>query len=66
MFLSIVEKHLPLKSHIIKYEQQPKWMSPEIIDAIKTRDKYKSLNNDNHYKIWRSKVASLIKQSKKA
>ena len=66
MFLSIVDKHLPLKSHRVKYKQQPRWMSPEIIDAIKTRDRYKSLNNDNQYKIWRNKVASLIKQSKKA
>ena len=66
MFLSIVDKHLPLKSHRVKYKQQPKWMNPEIIDAIKTRDRYKSLNNDNQYKILRNKVASLIKQSKKA
>ena len=66
MFLSIVDKHLPLKSHRVKYKQQPRWMSPEIIDAIKTRDRYKSLNNDNQYKIWCNKVASLIKQSKKA
>ena len=41
-------------------------MNPEIIDAIKIRDRYKSLNNDNQHKIWRNKVASLIKQSKKA
>ena len=66
MYLSIVDKHLPLKSHRVKYKQQPKWINPEIIDAIKIRDRYKSLNNDNQYKIWRNKVASLIKQSKKA
>ena len=66
MFLSIVDKHLPLKSHRVKYKQQPKWMTPDIIDAIKTRDRHKSLNNDNQYKIWRNKVTSLIKQSKKA
>ena len=66
MFLSIVDKHLPLKSDRVKYKQQPKWMSPKIIDAIKTRDRYKSLNNDNKYKIWCNRVASLFKQSKKA
>ena len=66
LFLSVVDKHLPLKSHRVKHKQQPKWITPEIIDEIKTTDRYKSLNNENQYKIWRNKVTSLIKQSKKA
>ena len=37
-----------------------------IIEAMRTRDRYKSLNDDLQYKIWRNKVVSLIKQSKKA
>ena len=37
-----------------------------MIEAIKTRDRYKSLNDDIHYRNWRNKVVSLIKQSKKA
>ena len=64
MFLEIVDKHMPLKT--LKYKQQPKWLTPDIIEAMRTRDRYKSLNDDLQYKIWRNRVVSLIKQSKKA
>ena len=66
MFIEIVDKHLPLKTHRVKYKQQPKWLTPEIIEAMKTRDRFKSLNDDPHYKFWRNKVVNLIKQSKKS
>ena len=66
MFLEIVDKHLPLKTLRVKYKQQPKWLTPEITEAMRTRDRYKSLNDDLQYKFWRNKVVSLIKQSKKA
>lgn len=65
IFLDIIDKHLPLKQHRVKHKQQPKWLTGEIIDAIKTRDRYKSINDDNQYKSWRNKVCSMIKQSKK-
>ena len=65
LFLDINDKHLPLKQHRVKRKQQPKWLNGEIIDAIKTRDRYKSINENEQYKIWRNKVCSLIKQSKK-
>ena len=38
----------------------------DIIEAIKTIDRYKNLNDDIHYRSWWNKVVSLIKQSKKA
>ena len=65
LFLDIIDKHLPLKQHRVKRKQQPKWLNGEIIDAIKTRDRYKSINDNEQYKIWRNKVCSLIKQAKK-
>ena len=54
-----------MKQHRVKRKQQPKWLNGEIIEAIKTRDRYKSINDNEQYKIWRNKVCSLIKQSKK-
>ena len=65
MFLNIVDKHLPLKSQRVKHKQQLKWITPEIIEAIKTRDRYKSIINETQYKIWRNNVVMLIKESKK-
>lgn len=65
LFLHTVDKHLPLKQHRVKHKQQPKWLTGEIIDAIKTRDRHKSINNIEQYKTWRNKVGKMIKQSKK-
>ncbi|MES9881523.1 MAG: reverse transcriptase family protein [Sedimenticola sp.] len=66
LFLDIVNTHLPMKQHRVKRKQQPKWLTPDIIDAMKMRDKFKSLNNDTQYKLYRNKVIGLIKKSKKA
>ena len=37
----------------------------ETLEAMKCRDRHKSLGNDNEYKIWRNKVIKLINNSKK-
>ena len=65
LFLDVVNKHLPLKQHRVKRKQQLKWITGEIIDAIKTRDRYKYINDDTRYRIWRNKVCSMIMRSKK-
>ena len=65
LFLQVVDKHVPMKQHRDKHKNQPQWMTPEILDAIKNRDRQKLLGNDNEYKIWRNKVIKLIHSSKK-
>ena len=65
LFLQVVDKHVPLKQHRVKHKNQPQWMSPEILEAIKCRDRQKSLGNENEYKILRNKVIKLIHNSKK-
>ena len=65
LFCEIVDKHLPLRQHRVKRKQQPKWLTADINDAFKTRDRFKSLNNQEQYKIWRNKVSKMIKASKK-
>ena len=40
-------------------------MTPEILDAIKLRDKNKAQNNMTEFKKMRNKVCQLIKESKK-
>ena len=65
LFCETVDKHLPLRQHRVKHKQQPKWLTADIIDAFKTRDRFKSLNNQAQYKIWRNKVSKMIKSSKK-
>ena len=60
----MVNKHAPLKCHRIKRKRQPDWITPEILDHIKERNKCKINGNLDQYRILRNKVTSLIKNSK--
>ena len=64
LFCEIVDKHLTLRQHHVKRKQQPKWLTADIIDAFKTRDRLTSLNNHEQNKIWRNKVSKMITASK--
>ena len=65
LFLQVVDKHVPIKHQRVKRINQPRWISPEILDAIKSRDRHKSLGNMDEYRFWRNKVIKLIKYAKK-
>lgn len=65
LFLQVVNKNIPIKQHRVKHKNQPEWLSPDILEAIKTRDRHKSLGNENEYKYWRNKVNKLIRKAKK-
>ena len=64
LFLEIVNKHAPLKQHRVRKENQPEWLSPEIIDCIKERNKCKINGNQRGYVFFRNKVSSMIKVAK--
>ncbi|MEW8544961.1 MAG: reverse transcriptase family protein, partial [Candidatus Thiodiazotropha sp.] len=64
LFLEVVDRNVPLKQHRVKRRNQPDWITPDILDAIKCRDRYKSVGNENDYKYWRNKVVSLIRRAK--
>ena len=66
LFTDVIDKHVPLKQHRVKNVNQPNWLTPEIIDSIKIRDRFKALGNNTHYKIWRNKVVNLIRRSKQS
>jgi len=60
----VIDKHLPIKEHRVKRQTQPKWLTPEIIDAIKDRDKLKSQGKEDEYKTARNNVCKLIRLAK--
>ena len=62
----VIDMHISLKQHRVKRKNQPNRLTPDIIDRIKTRDRFKSLGNQEQYKVWRNKVVSMIRQSKNA
>ena len=66
LFLQVVNKNIPIKHHRVKRKTQPNWLSPDILDAMKTRDRHKALGNDTEYKSWGNKVNELIKQQERS
>ncbi|MEW8548507.1 MAG: reverse transcriptase family protein, partial [Candidatus Thiodiazotropha sp.] len=66
LFSEVIDKHVPLKQHRVKHVNQPMWLTSEVIESIKTRDRFKALGNTDQYKIWRNKVVNLIRKSKKS
>ncbi|MEW8547446.1 MAG: hypothetical protein AB2693_28400, partial [Candidatus Thiodiazotropha sp.] len=65
LFLEVVNKHAPLKQHRVKRKHQPEWLSPEIIDCIKERNKCKINCQTDRYKELRNKVSSMIDSEKR-
>ena len=56
---------MPIKQHRVNVTNQTDWISLEILDAIKTRDRQRPLGNMDEHKIWRNKVISSIKRAKR-
>ena len=65
LLLQVVDQHVPIKQRRVKHKNQPQWLSPEILEAMKCRDRHKSLDNDNEYKVRRNKVIKMIQHAKK-
>ena len=65
MFLEVVNKHAPLKSHRIKRKYQPDWLTPQILDCIKERDKCKISGRMDEYRLLRNRVSTMIDLAKK-
>lgn len=64
LFLEVVDRHAPLKQHRVRKNHQPDWLTPEILDTMKERNKYKINGNQTEYISLRNKVSSLIRSAK--
>ena len=64
LFLEIVNKHVPLKQYRVRRDHQPDWLTPEIIDTIKERNKCKINGNQSKYVLLINKVSSMIRSAK--
>lgn len=66
LFNETVNKHAPLKTHRIKKDIQPDWLTSDILDNMKERDKLKCQGRFEEYKLLRNQISSMIDESKKA
>ena len=51
MFLEVINKHARIKSHRIKRKYQPTWLTPQILDCIKERNKCKVSGKMDEYRL---------------
>ena len=65
LFTEVLDKHATIKSHRIKRKYQLEWLTSEILDLIKERNRYKLNGNMDAYRILRNKVSASIAISKK-
>lgn len=64
MFLSVVNIHAPKKKKRVKTWQQPEWLTPAILEAIKLRQNYKKEKRFFNYRNQRNLVKQLVKKAK--
>lgn len=65
-FLPIVDKHAPLRTKRVKHATLPRWLSPEIIQAMEVRDQFKAEKKVDEYRKQRNRVTYLVRQAKKS
>ena len=65
LFTEIFDKHAPIKTQRIKRKYQPEWLTPEILDLIKERNKCKLNRNMDAYKTLRNQVSAMIDIAKR-
>ena len=66
LFLSILNKHAPIKEKRIKRAKKSAWLTEEITAAQKNRDFYHKKQDWENFKLRRNKTKSLIRTAKKA
>ena len=65
IFLTVLDKHAPVKTTRVKKDTQPEWFNDEIKEAIKKRDAYHKNKDWKQYKQWRNNVNNLKRAHKK-
>ena len=66
LFISVIDKHAPIKTHRIKNEIQPEWVTADILDKIKQRDNLKKEGKIDEYRIARNEVSTLIQDANRS
>lgn len=66
LLLEVLDRHAPIKHHRIKKKYQPDWLTPELMDTMKERNKCKIHGNMDAYKHLRNKVSKQIEKAKRA
>ena len=66
MFKLIIDKHAPTRRKRVKQRVLPGWLTGEITEAMKIRDKLKRQKKFPEYRQQRNKVTTLVRDAKRA
>lgn len=66
LFLTVINKHLPLRRRRVKNSTFPEWMTIEIRQAMRVRDDFKKNKLFAEYKKERNRVTNLVRKAKRA
>jgi hypothetical protein len=64
VFMPIVDKHAPLRRRRVKRQTVPGWLTADLVNAMKLRDKLKKEKNFVEYKKQRNRVSQMVKDAK--
>ena len=64
-FMSVIDKHTPIRKKRVKHPTIPPWLNPDIIKAMSLRDFYKENKMKAQYKQQRNKVRDMVRDAKK-
>ena len=65
MLKPVVDKHAPMRRKRVKQQILPGWLTGEVAEAMKIRDKLKKDRKFSDYKKQRNKVSTLIRDAKR-
>ena len=65
LFLSVLNKHAPIKEKRVKRAKKSAWLTEEITATQKNRDYYHKKQDWKNFKLWCNKTKSLIRVSSK-
>lgn len=65
LFISIIDKHAPIKQHRVKHPSIPPWLTQDIIEAMAERDSLKENKKTSEFKKQRNKVNRMQTNAKR-
>ena len=65
IFLSILNKHAPLRIKRVKGVQKPRWLNSEVKNAMKKRDDFKKAGNFEEFRKQRNLTKTLVREAQR-
>ena len=66
MYKDVLDYHLPKRVRRVKHEVQPEWMTPDILEHMHKRDRYKAEGNKDMYRIYRNQCVQMVENAKES